>query len=186
MRIFLVSIISLFMFACSSLASLTSYTISNSELQSVLTQQLTKLSDKTRVMGVPVDIAINDLSVDIGPDNRDVIRLDIDADAIAGMLGFTYPAKVSLSLEGAPFYNASEKAIYVRSLSLLNSTIEAGGFSGNLSPVSKDIMALVNNYLATNPVYTLDTTQTSLKWLATIPLNMTVESGKIRFAPAAE
>lgn len=184
MRILLVFIMSFVVIGCSSLASLTSYTVSNSELESVLSQQLLKLNDKTRVLGVPVEIAVNDLSVDIGPDNRDVIRLTVDAEAIAGMLGFTYPASVTLSLEGAPFYNASEKAIYVQSLTLLDSTIQTEGFSGNLAPVSNDVMALVNNYLKTNPVYTLDTTKTGLSWLANIPLNMSVEAGKIRFAPA--
>ncbi|MEG3767176.1 DUF1439 domain-containing protein [Alteromonas sp. 14N.309.X.WAT.G.H12] len=184
MRVLLLFLMSICIWGCSSLASLTSYTVNNSELETVLSKQLLKLNDNTRVLGVPVEIALNDLAVDIGPDNRNVIRLTVDADAIAGMLGFTYPAKVTLSLEGAPSYNASEKAIYVQSLTLLDSSIETGGFSGNLAPVSDDVMALVNSYLKTNPVYTLDTSQPGVAWLATIPLNMSVEAGKIRFAPA--
>ena len=61
-------------------------------------------------------------------------------------------------MEGTPYYDSEKKAIFVHSLSLLDSTVDAAGYKGNLAPLSKEVMQLINGYLVSNPVYKLDTT----------------------------
>ncbi|MDP6880546.1 MAG: DUF1439 domain-containing protein, partial [Alteromonas macleodii] len=87
------------------------------------------------------------------------------------------------ALEGTPYYDSEEKAIFVRSLSLLDSTIDAGGFKGNLAPVSGEFMQLINGYLATNPVYRLDPANKAVSMLSTVPLQLTVEQGQLALRP---
>jgi len=126
---------------------------------------------------------VEDMTATIGPDGRDVVQLGAIATARVSAFGLNYPAKVSLSLEGTPYYDSEEKAIFVRSLSLLDSTIDAGGFKGNLAPVSGEFMQLINGYLASNPVYRLDPTNKAVSMLSTVPLQLTVEQGQLALRP---
>ncbi|MEC8232071.1 MAG: DUF1439 domain-containing protein, partial [Pseudomonadota bacterium] len=71
----------------------------------------------------------------------------------------------------------------VRSLSLLDSTIDAGGYRGNIAPVSGEMMMLVNGYLASNPVYTLDTSNDVIGLLSSVPLSLDVEQGQLVLRP---
>ena len=112
-----------------------------------------------------------------------MVQLGAIATARVSAFGLNYPAKVSLSLEGTPYYDSEEKAIFVRSLSLLDSTIDAGGFKGNLAPVSGEFMQLINGYLSTNPVYRLDSTNKAVSLLSAVPLQLSVENGQLALRP---
>ncbi|WP_197464620.1 DUF1439 domain-containing protein [Marinomonas aquimarina] len=121
--------------------------------------------------------------MNIGPEGRDVVQLGTMATASINILGFTYPAKLNLELEGTPYYDSEKKAIFVHSLALLNSSIDAAGYQGNLAPVSKEVMMLINGYLASNPVYTLDTSNNAVRLLSSVPLNLTIEQGQLALQP---
>ena len=79
--------------------------------------------------------------------------------------------------------DATQQAVFLRSVKVLNSSIEASGYRGNLAPVSNELLQLINGYLANNPIYTLDTTNPTLKLLSAVPLNMAVQNGRISFTP---
>ncbi|HCA76407.1 MAG: DUF1439 domain-containing protein [Pseudomonadota bacterium] len=169
--------------ACSVISSVASYSVTDQQIEQVLLKQIDKLAQKTSVAGIPVMLEVNDLSVIVGPEERPVVALAADATATVSVFGLAYPAKVKLGLEGEPYYNKDEKALYVRSLSLTHSAIDAAGFRGNLAPLGDKYMGLFNRYLDTHPVYEIDTSKAGLGWLATMPLMMKVESGKIVFKP---
>lgn len=168
---------------CASLSQYSSYTISNAQLEQVLDSQLGTLQANSALAGIPVTLDIDDVSVDIGPEGRDVVQLGTLATANIGVMGFNYPAKLSLAFEGTPYYDSDKKAIFVRSLSLLDSSVEASGYKGNLAPLSSEVMALVNRYLETNPVYTLDTNDATVRLLTKVPLDLTIEQGKLALKP---
>lgn len=168
---------------CATLSQLSVYTVSNSEIERVLDNQLSNLQEKASIAGIPLFLEVDDIGVSIGPDGKDVVRLSTDATASIKAFGFSYPAKVRLSLEGTPYYDSEEKAIFVRSLALLDSTIDAGGYKGNLAPLSGEVMQLLNGYLASNPVYRLDTTNKTVNLLSTIPIELTVEQGQLALRP---
>ncbi|MBJ2129738.1 DUF1439 domain-containing protein [Alteromonas sp. IB21] len=168
---------------CATLSQLSVYTVSNAELEQVLDSQISTLQKKTSLAGIPLFLDVEDMTATIGPDGRDVVQLGAIATARVSAFGLNYPAKVSLSLEGTPYYDSEEKAIFVRSLSLLDSTIDAGGFKGNLAPVSGEFMQLINGYLSTNPVYRLDSTNKAVSLLSTVPLQLSVENGQLALRP---
>ena len=182
MRILLSIAFATILAGCATLSQLAVYTVSNAELEQVLDSQVSKLQKQTSLAGIPLYLDVEDMTATIGPDGRDVVQLGTIATARISAFGLNYPAKVSLALEGTPYYDSEEKAIFVRSLSLLDSTIDAGGFKGNLAPVSGEFMQLINGYLASNPVYRLDATNKAVNLLSTVPMQLTVEEGKLRLS----
>lgn len=178
-------ILLLLLAGCSQLQQMSSYNVSEAELEQLLRQQLPKLTRQANVAGIPLKMQVQSMQVEIGPDNSDVVRLNTAASAALSLFGLSYPASMQLQVEGVPYYDAAQQAVYLRSVKLLNSSIEASGYRGNLAPVSNELLQLVNGYLANNPVYKLDTTNPTVKLLTAVPLNMAVQNGRISFTPSA-
>lgn len=183
MRILLI-ISTLFLSACSSTQGLSVYSFTNSEVASVLNQQLPKLSQKIKLIGLPVELHVNQLSVNIGPDNRDVVALGVDAGAKINALAFKYPVRLKLQIEGTPFYDSEKKAVFLRNVQLLDSSINAGGFRGDLGLLNREAMDVINAFLEVNPVYTLNMKDPKIALLSTLPLNIKVVEGTIRLIPS--
>lgn len=182
MRILLIVTV-LFLTACAGTHGLSVYSFTNSQLQSVLTQQLPKLRNDINLSGLPVEFLVNNLSVNIGPDNRDVVVLGIDSNAIIKAFLLEYPIRLSLQIEGSPFYDSEKKAIFLRNIKLLNSSINAGGFNGNLGLLDGEVTQVFNAFLAVNPVYKLDESNPKIALLSAIPMNMKVVEGAIKLVP---
>jgi len=51
---------------------------------------------------------------------------------------------------------ARKKSIFLRNIKLLDSSVNAGGFTGNLGLLDGEVMQILNAFLAVNPVYKLD------------------------------
>lgn len=168
---------------CSTLASLTSYSLTNADLQNVLDKQVASVQEQASILGMPLLLEVNDLQVNIGPDNRKTIQLIADATATVSVLGMSYPAKVTLDVEGMPYYDPAKKAVFMRSLVLNDTTVDAMGYRGNLAPVSSQVMGLLNHFLMEQPVYEVKNVSSTYSWLTDMPLAMTIESGKIVFRP---
>ncbi len=170
--------------SCSQLGQVPLYSVSEGELEHLLSQQVPKLTQQANVAGIPLKMTVASMTVQIGPNNSEVVRINTAANAALSIFGLTYPANIQLSVEGVPYYDATQKAVFVRSVKLLNSSIEASGYRGNLTPVTHELLQLVNQFLATNPVYRLDTADPAVKLLAAIPLDMAIQQGRIVFSPA--
>ena len=169
--------------SCSQLQHMSAYSVSAADLEQLLRQQLPKLTRQANVAGIPLKMQVEQIQVDIGPNNSDVVRLNTTASAALSLFGLSYPASMQLQVQGVPYYDAAQQAIFLRSVKLINSSIEASGYRGNLAPVSNELLQLLNAYLANNPVYKLDTTNPTLKILTAVPLNMSVQDGRISFMP---
>ncbi|MGO2563688.1 MAG: DUF1439 domain-containing protein, partial [Pseudoalteromonas nigrifaciens] len=66
-------IAALFLTACNATQGMSVYSFTNADVESLLTKQLPKLSEQVSLMGLPVEFDVNDVSVNIGPENRDVV-----------------------------------------------------------------------------------------------------------------
>ena len=172
--------------ACSQLQQMSAFNVSEADLEQMLSTQLPKLTRQAEVAGIPLKLAVDNMQVDIGPDNSDLVRINTDASAVLSLFGLSYPANLKLQIEGAPYYDATEKAIFIRSVKLLDSSVEAAGYRGNLAPVSNELLQLVNGYLASNPVYRLDQTNPTIRLLTAVPVNMAVQDGKLAFSPSGK
>jgi len=179
----LVVLVCIIIAGCSTLASLASYSVTSADLQRELDKQVTSLQEQASVVGIPILLEVNDMQVNVGPDNRQTIQLIADATATLSVLGLTYPAKVKLDVEGMPYYDSTKKAVFIRSLVLNDTTVDAMGYRGNLAPVSSKVMGLLNQFLMDQPVYEVKNVPSGYAWLTNMPLSMTVESGKIVFRP---
>ncbi|MEQ5808706.1 DUF1439 domain-containing protein [Alteromonas sp. NFXS44] len=179
----LVVLVCIIIAGCSTLASLASYSVTSADLQRELDKQVTSLQEQASVVGLPILLEVNDMQVNVGPDNRQTIQLIADATATLSVPGLTYPAKVKLDVEGMPYYDSSKKAVFIRSLVLNDTTVDAMGYRGNLAPVSSKVMGLLNQFLMDQPVYEVKNVPSGYAWLTNMPLSMTVESGKIVFRP---
>ncbi|MCQ8877100.1 DUF1439 domain-containing protein [Pseudoalteromonas shioyasakiensis] len=174
----------LFLSACNTTNGVSVYSFTNSEIESVLNQQLPKLSEQVKLMGLPVQFDVNDLSVNVGPDNRDVVVLGADSSAIINAFALKYPVRLKLQIEGAPFYDSEQKAVFLRNVKLLDSSIDAGGFKGNLGVLDDEAMKVINGFLAVNPVYKLNMNDPKVALLSKLPLDMKVEQGAIKLVPS--
>jgi len=173
-----------FLSACTSTQGLSVFSFTNAELESVLNKELPKLSERLSVMGLPVQFDVNTLKVNIGPDNRDIVTLDFDASAEVRALGLRYPVRLGLAIEGTPYYDSQRKAVFLRDLKLLDSSLDAGRFSGNLGLLDNEAMRLINAFLAVNPVYKLDMNNSRVKLLSALPLDLKVVEGAIQIVPS--
>ena len=176
-------LLTFFISSCATLSQFSVYSVTEADIEQALDAQLMNLQKKASLAGIPLQLAVEDLSVTVGPDGRDVVRLSTRSTAHVGAFGLTYPLKVSLAIEGTPYYDTEDKAIYVRSLSLLDSTIDAGAYKGNIAPISAEFMMLLNGFLSTNPVYKLNDNNKAVALLSTVPLLMSVEQGKLALRP---
>ncbi|MDQ9093530.1 DUF1439 domain-containing protein [Pseudoalteromonas haloplanktis] len=170
--------------ACNTTNGVSVYSFTSSEIETVLNQQLPKLSEKVSLMGLPVQFNVNDLSVNVGPDNRDVVVLGADSSAVVNAFALKYPVRLKLQIEGAPFYDSEKKAVFLRNVKLLDSTIDAGGFKGNLAVLDDEAMKVINGFLAVNPVYKLNMNDPKVALLSKLPLDMKVEQGAIKLVPS--
>ncbi|MEL0642224.1 DUF1439 domain-containing protein [Pseudoalteromonas aliena] len=182
MRI-LVIIAALFLTACNTTQGISVYSFTNSEVESVLGKQLPKLSEKVSLMGLPVQFDVNDLSVNIGPDNRGVVVLGADSSAEINAFALKYPVRLKLQIEGSPFYDSEKKAVFLRNIKLLDSSVDAGGFKGNIGALDNQAMDVINAFLAVNPVYTLNMDDPKMMLLSKLPLDMKVVEGAIKLVP---
>ena len=183
MRALLLIATTLFLAACNTTQGVSVYSFTNAEVETVLGKQLPKLSEKVSLMGLPVQFDVNDLSVNIGPDNRDVVVLGADSSAEINAFALKYPVRLKLQIEGSPFYDSEKKAVFLRNVKLLDSSVDAGGFKGNLGALDSQAMEVINAFLAVNPVYTLNMDDPKIMLLSKLPLDMKVAEGAIKLVP---
>ncbi|SEA68389.1 DUF1439 domain-containing protein [Alkalimonas amylolytica] len=175
--------VGLLLAGCAQVSDLASYSVTEQQLQQLMLRQLDQLTQQTRLAGMPVALAVEDMQVRIGPDNSDVVRLGTKASAVFSAFGLHYPASLQLQIEASPYYDGEQNAVFLRNLRLLDSSIDAAGYRGNLAPLSTEVLQLVNAWLQDQPVYRLDENDPTQRLLMQMPLNMAVQQGRIRFSP---
>jgi hypothetical protein len=184
---FLLLAATLLLSACNStqnIPGLSFYSFTNSEVETLLAGELPKLSEKITVMGLPVQVDVNDISVDIGPDNTDVVVLGADSTAQINVFAFNYPVRLKLQIQGSPYYDSQSKGVFLRNINLLDSSIDAGGYKGNIAALDNQVLDLINTFLETNPVYTLNTADPKIALLSKLPLDIQVTQGAIKLVPS--
>ena len=128
---------------CNSLNSLALYQISEQTINQQTAAQLSRLTDEHRVMGMPVTLDVTQARFTIGPDGKEVVRLTVAAQASVTVFGLRYPVLLHSSLEAKPVYRGQNHSIYLQQLAIIDSSIEAAGYKGNLKPLDDNFKALV-------------------------------------------
>ena len=183
MRVLLV-LLSILINGCAATNGLSIYSLSNADLEAVITEELPNLQQNITMLGVPIEFGMDELDVNIGPDQREVISLGMSGEARISAFVISYPIKLNFKVEGSPYYDSDKKAVFVQDVRLIDASIDAGAYKGNLRPLNAQVMQILNDFLAKNPVYKLDTSNPTQRLLSTIPLNLEIQEGRLSLVPA--
>ncbi|MCH8500663.1 MAG: DUF1439 domain-containing protein [Aliidiomarina sp.] len=178
-----ISLVLLFVSGCAQVQQLASYRVTEADLEQILMRQADELAGRVSIMGVRVPLKVESLQAKIGPDGSDLVELSGAFKLEISLLGFEYPVALQMTVSGAPQYNSQEKAIFVRRLNIINSSVDAGGYRGSLDSLDQQVLALIDDFLAEQPVYRLNPDEPIQRALMQIPVNMAVEEGVIRLSP---
>lgn len=165
-------------------ASIGSYTVSESELERYFQSAVKEFDHEQLKAGSPLSIKLNDIDINVGPDNRDVIQLAIEGEIAFNAILMEIPVGISVSVEGAPVYISKDNAIYIRRLKLLDSSVESMFLKGKNELITDNFMGILTKLLETIPVYRLDETDFTQRLIATIPADIKVGKGALIFVPS--
>ena len=168
----------------SGCASLSPYSISEGELERHL-QDAVRDYDRLQLKnGSPLSLSLDGADVTLGPDGRDVAVIDLKGQVALNAFLAKLPVDIALKIEGAPVYDSKEKAIYIRRIKLLESSVDAGFFKGDLAPITDNVMRVVAQMLETMPVYRLDETNAAQRMFGMMPMDVRVAPGRLEFVMA--
>ncbi|KAA1171969.1 DUF1439 domain-containing protein [Marinobacter salinexigens] len=168
----------------SGCASFSPYSISEGELERHLQDVVSNYDREQLQSGSPLSLSLSDADITLGPDGRDVAVIDVKGQVALNALMAKLPVDIALKVEGAPVYDSKEKAVYIRRLQLLESSIDSPLFKGDLAPVTDNVMRVVAQMLETFPVYRLDETDPTQKMFGLMPVDIRVAPGKLEFVMA--
>ena len=163
----------------SACASVSQYSISESEMEkslyTLLEQEMPRLTQGL------VETQIDKLNLQIGPDNRDIVRLNLQGETAINALIARFPAKLDLIVGGRPVYDRKQNAIFLRDLNLVQSKVDAYGYKGDAAIASGGMMQVVRSILENQPVYRLD--DGKYGWLKNAPVGLTIAPGRFVLSP---
>lgn len=165
-------------------ASLSPYSISEATLERHLQDTVSEFDRQQLQSGSPLSLNLSNADITLGPDGRDVAVIDLRGQVSLNALLAKLPVDIALKVEGAPVYDAEEKAIYIRRLQLLESSIESPFFKGDLKPVTDTVMRAVAQMLETMPVYRLDEKDFTQRMFGMVPMGVRVAPGRLEFVMA--
>lgn len=169
---------------CAQLSELSSVTINEDMVEDRLGDIASRFADDVQVAGYRIPVTIEELGVRIGPDGSDKVRINTRITGSVSAFGYTQDLQVALDLAGSPSYDSDENAVYLRSVEVYDSSLDAGFLSGNLTALTNEILQLVNMWLADNPVYRLNEERTQERLLMQVPVNLSVQEGGLRLSPS--
>lgn len=170
--------------ACAQIGQLVNYTISESDLERLAMSEIDKHRFEVNAAGISARLNVEDLGFAIDEQGDGKVHMRTNSVINTSFFGREYPVKVSLQLAGVPSYSAADHAIYVRRLSLENSSIDTDFGQLNVSGVSNEVYGLLHEWLEDNPVYRFDQQDSRYQLLQQLGLNISVEPGQLRVTSA--
>lgn len=165
-------------------AGFPSYSVSEATIEGQLQEAVADFDRRQLQSGSPLALSLSNANITLGPDGRNVAVIDLAGQVSLNALMMKLPVDIVLKMEGAPVYDSQERAIYIRRLQLLESSIDSTFFKGDLKPVTDSVMRVVAQMLETVPVYQLDETSAIQRAFGMVPLDIRVAPGRIEFVTA--
>ncbi|WP_372958425.1 DUF1439 domain-containing protein [Marinobacter sp.] len=166
----------------SGCAGFSPLTISEGTLERHLQDAVSNYDRQQLQAGSPLSLSLDNADITLGPDGRDVAVIDLSGQVALNALMAKIPADIRLKVEGSPVYDSEERAIYIRRLKLLESSVDTPYFSsGELAPVTDNIMRVVAQMLETIPVYRLDDTSLGARLMGMTDMDLRVAPGRLEF-----
>lgn len=169
------------MVAVTGCASLSPYSISEGEIERHLKDAVASFDRQQLRQGSLISLSLDDADITLGPDGRDVAVIDVRGEVTVNTLMAWLPVDLALKVEGVPVYDSDEKAIYVRRLKLLESSVDSPLFKGDLAPITDNVMRVVAQMLETVPVYRLSEDDFAQRMFGMVPMDVRVAPGRLEF-----
>lgn len=183
-RIVILAMLALFNVGCTTLAT---YEVDEAQLEQYLQKAVKDFDRQQAQSGSPLSVELQEAHIDVGPDNRDVIVLDVQGQAALNAVIAKIPVDMTLKIEGAPVYSGKDKAVYIKRLHLVDSQMKSPYLRGDaekqIKPVADMVLATLAKLLEDMPVYRLDESDPRQKLLSTMPVDIVVGNGKLRIVP---
>ncbi len=183
-RILILAGLALFNVGCTTLAT---YEVDEAELEQYLAKAVKDFDRQQARSGSPLSVELHNASIDLGPDDRDVIVLDVQGQAALNAVIAKIPVDMDLKIEGAPVYSGKDKAVYIKRLRLVDSKMTSPYLQGNaqqqIKPVADMVLATLAKVLEDTPIYRLDESDPRQRLLANMPVDIVVGRGKLRIVP---
>lgn len=146
----------LFGFGVISTTHASPFSISENQINQYLTEKGT-FEDQLSFPGLfSLNYQLKDLNTQIGRTDEKRVQISGIAEGLFKLGGKQFPAKLDLTFDTVPYYDAEKGAVYLRDLRILRWSGEPNEYMEQLQLampfLSKSIAAL----LSTIPVYTLD------------------------------
>lgn len=168
----------------SGCATLSPYSISEGTLEDYLQGELRAFDSQQLKAGSPLSLKFDTVDIEVGPDGRDVLVLDLGGEAALNAFLTRLPVSLRLKVEGAPVYDSQEKAVYIRRLTLIDSQIDSPFFKQDLKPVTETVMRMVAQLLETMPVYRLNENDLGPRLMGMMNMDIKVAPGRLVFVSA--
>nr|WP_298414483.1 DUF1439 domain-containing protein [uncultured Halomonas sp.] len=169
--------------ALTGCASMMSSSVSEATLERHLAEAVADFDREQLRAGSPLSLVLESSDITVGPQGRNTVLLDVAGQASFSFLASTLPANIQLSLEGTPYFDAQEGAIYIRRLKLLDSHVDAPWLPIDLAPFTQMAARLVAQRLESVPVYRLEEAGWGARTLSK-GMTLRTEPGRLVFEPA--
>lgn len=162
-------------------AGFSPYSISEGTLENYLQDELRAFDSEQLRMGSPLSLSFDTVDLDVGPDDSELIVLDLGGQVALNAFLTRLPVDLRLKVEGAPVYDSAEKAIFIRRLRLIDSRIESPLINQDLKPLTDNVMRVVAQLLETVPVYRLNESDLAPRLMGMMDLDIKVAPGRLEF-----
>jgi hypothetical protein len=176
--------VTLLLSALSGCAALSPYSISDVTLEGYLQDAVAEFDQSQLKAGSPVSLSLSDADITLGPDGREVVVVDLKGQVAVNAFMARLPVDLALKVEGQPYYDQEKKAVFIRRLQLLDSRVNSKFFSGDIKPLTDNMMRLVAQWLESVPVYKLDQSKLSERLFGLAPVGVKVVPGKLILVPS--
>ncbi|MFY8275156.1 DUF1439 domain-containing protein [Pseudoalteromonas sp. SSDWG2] len=165
---------------CATHAPFSVYSLSSAQLEQSLLKQSQRYSASGSVMGMPMELQVNDIGVVIGGTQAPQgVELALDNTVMMKALAIKVPVRVRLNIAAEPVFNSQDNAIYLQQFKVISADIDAMGYRGKLAPVSEEVQSLLTELLSQYPVYTLNQQDPKQALISRFKLALNVKPGEI-------
>lgn len=153
------------------------YSISDREIEQYLNNQMHfEVKQGNQLIGI--QLTLNDMQVSLG-DKPDTMGLTASTVVKINNPLMPINAKLLTTFEAKPWYNKENKSIYLRGLDLVEMRTEPADIGQAASAFTPQLMTFLRGFLESQPVYTLDTTDSNQALMAKMTKEIQVQKGKL-------
>ncbi|GGI90522.1 hypothetical protein GCM10007978_30180 [Shewanella hanedai] len=154
------------------------YSITEEELEGYLSDEIHfEVKEGNQLFGI--EMRINNIDVELG---HKADTMSVTADSVIKIKNPLVPFKANMktTFEAEPWYDAQSHSVYLKQLTLVSIESDPKDIEKAVKQVAPQMMGFLTNFLETQPVYVLDTSESNQALIADMTKQIKVEPGKLK------